>query len=267
VSMLYLTYYGMTEKPFQDTANPKFLWLGESQAKALAVLKCGIQKNRSITLLTGDIGTGKTILINYFARLENSHYLIAKIEDPDLQPVDFFNSLSDSFGLERNLGDKDIFFSRLNMRGSQPKRMLIIIDEAHRIKGNLLKDIFLFLKTETEKEHVLNIILAGHDPSEGPTKGNDMDELKQKASFQCHLRALTENETGEYIKHHLKIAGADENLFLPDAMSEVYRFSAGIPRVINGICDHALMLGYSKDCEAIEGDLIKESAEDLQILN
>ncbi len=266
MSMLYLTYYGMTEKPFPDTANPKFLWLGESLAKALAVLKCGIQKNRSLTLLTGDIGTGKTALINYFARLENAYCLIAKIDDPDLQPVDFFNSLSDAFGLDRKLGDKNIF-SQLNTRSSPPKRMLIIIDEAHRITGNLLKDILLFLKTETDKKQVLNIILAGHDKSEGLTTGSNMDEIKQKASYQCHLRALAENETAAYIKHHLKIAGADENLFRPDAMSEVYRFSAGIPRVINGICDHALMLGYSKNWTGVNGDLIRESAEDLPILN
>ena len=260
--MLYLTHYGMIEKPFQDTANPMFFWLGESQTKALAVLKCGIQKNRSITLVTGDIGTGKTLLVNYFTRLEKDRCLIAKIDDPDLQSVDFFNYLSDSFGLDRNLGDKDGYLLRLTSRGSDPKRMLIIIDEAHQIKANLLKDIFLFL--ETDKEQVLNIILTGQSTSEGLAKGEDMDEIKQKASFRCHLRALAENETGEYIKHHLKIAGAPENLFSPDAMNEVYRFSAGIPRVINSICDHALMIGYSKNCNAIEGALIKESAEDLQ---
>jgi general secretion pathway protein A len=266
--MLYLSYYSLKEKPLQDTANPEYFWLGESQAEAISVLKFGIEKGEGITVLTGDVGTGKTVLVKYVAGLLESEFKIAKIDDPGIDSLDFLYFLADSLNLPYNFDDMMSFFEYVDEAYSKThKRMLIIIDEAHRLTKSLFNDLVLMAKIKRDNEQLINIVLAGQDPliklvNETKQKGN-----KRKDPLVCHIRSLTKNEINEYVKHRLKIAGTESNIFTSGAIGKIFQYSCGIPRMINTICDHALMIGYSTDLKKIKTSVIKECIADLQIHN
>jgi general secretion pathway protein A len=266
--MLYLQYYSLKEKPFQDTANPRYFWLGEGQSEVFAILKFGIEKGEGITLLTGDVGTGKTVLVKYLADLLKNEFNIAKINDLDIESLDFLYFLADSLQLPNKFEDQKAFFSYIGEEYSKTKKkMLIIMDEAHRATKSLLNDLDLMAKIKWDNEQLINIVLVGQNPLIELVKEIKPNGNKQKDSIVCHLRSLTKNETNEYIKHRLKIAGTERNLFSLGAIGKIFQYSGGIPRVINTICDHALMIGYSTDFKKITTSMIKECAEDLQIQN
>jgi general secretion pathway protein A len=264
--MLYLQYYSLKEEPFQDTANPKYFWSGEGQSEAIAILKFGIDKGEGITLLTGDIGVGKTLLIKYLAELLKDKFKIVTIDDSDIDSKDFLLFIADFFNLPDNFEDKRSFFWYIDEEYSKTqKRMLIIIDEAHRSKKSLLIDLDLMSKIKRDNEQLINIVLVGQNPLIDLVKEIKPNGNKQKDRIACHLRPLTKTETNEYIKHRLKISGTEKDLFSSGALDKIFEYSGGIPRVINTICDHALMIGYSTELKKIKTPMIKECAEDLQI--
>jgi general secretion pathway protein A len=256
--MLYLHHYNLKEKPFEETANPGYLWLGARHRQALAVLERGIQTRKGLSLLTGDVGTGKTVLLNYLAETYKHQVLLSRINNPDLDLPDFLNSLSDSFKLGTSLQDKVAFLSQLVMAGINKKMILIIIDEAHLLTRSLLEELFLLLNIKRSNERMVNIILAGHEM--------DLAEFNQESPLKCHLEPLTKEETDQYIRHRLRVAGATRNLFTVTALGKIYLYSGGIPRVINSICDHALLIGYSKDLELINSAVIQECSQDFYYL-
>lgn len=264
--MLYLPYYSLKEEPFQDTANPKYFWSGEGQSEAIAVLKFGIEKGEGITLLTGDVGVGKTLLIKCLAVLLKDKFKIVTIDDSDIDSKDFLLFIADFFKLSNNFEDKRSFFWYIDgVYSKTKKRMLIIIDEAHRLKKSLLNDLDLMAKIKRDNEQLINIVLVGQNPLIEIVKEIKSNGNMQKDRIVCHLRSLTKAETNEYIKHRLKIAGTEKDLFSPGATGKIFQYSGGIPRVINTICDHALMIGYSKELKKIKTSMIKECAEDLHI--
>ncbi len=266
INMLYLPHYSLKEQPFKDTVSPKYFWSGEGQSEAIAVLKFRIDKGEGITLLTGDVGVGKTLLIKCLAVLLNDKFKIVTIEDSDIDSKDFLLFVADSFKLPNNFEDKRSFFWYIDGEYSRTKkRMLIIIDEAHRLKKSLLNDLDLMAKIKRDSEQLINIVLVGQNPLIELVKEIKPNGNMQKDRIVCHLRSLTKVETNEYIKHRLKIAGTEKDLFSSGALGKIFKYSGGIPRVINTICDHALMIGYSKELKKIESPVIKECAEDLHI--
>ncbi len=266
--MLYLPYYSLNEEPFQDSADPKFFWFGQGQSEAIAILNYGIETGNGITVLTGDVGTGKTALVKFLAGIHNHKFKIAKIGDSDIESADFLYFLADSLNLPSGFEDKKSFFSYIDEEYSKTKkRMLIFLDEAHRLTKSLLNDLYLMAKIKRDNKHLINIILAGQNPLIGLIKGPPINDTKQKAPILCHLRSLTKNETNEYIKHRLKIAGTERKLFSSGAIGKIFQHSSGILRVINTICDHALMIGYSTDLKEIKSSVIKECAENLLMEN
>ena len=268
IRMLYLPYYRLQEKPFQDTANPKYFWLGEAQLEAISILKFGIDNGEGITLLTGGIGVGKTLLAKYLAGLLEDKFKIVKINDSDLDCSDFLLFLADSFKLPTNFEDKKSFFRYIDQEYSKTqKRMLIILDEAHRATRSLLNDLDLMAKIKRDNEQLINMVLIGQNPLIESVKEKKPKVDRQKHPIVCHLRPLNKYQTNEYIKHRLKIAGTDRNLFSSGAIGKIFQISGGIPRIINTICDHALMIGYATDLKKIKSSVIKECAEDLHIQN
>lgn len=264
--MLYLHHYNLQEKPFQDTANPKYLWLGARQLKTFSVLEQGIQTKKGLTLLTGDVGTGKTVLLNYLAEAYKNRVLVSRINNPDLDIPDFLNSLSDSFKLGTSFEDKVAFLSQMILAGSDKKMILIIIDEAHLLTRNLLEELSLLLKIKKNNERMVNIILAGHESLFGCLNEEELAEINEEAPLKCHVEPLTREETDQYIRHRLRIAGATRKIFTVTALGKIYLFSGGIPRVINSICDHALLIGYSKSLATINSEVIQECSQDFFFL-
>ena len=264
--MLYLQHYNLKQNPFQDTANPQYLWLGARQLKTFAVLEHGAKTRKGLILLTGDVGTGKTVFLNYLAETCKDQVLISRINNPDLDIPDFLNSLSDSFKLGTSPEDKVTFLSQLIMAGSGKKMILILIDEAHLLTKSLLEELSLLLKIKKNNERMVSIVLAAPDSIFRCLDEMDLEEINQQAPVKCHLDALTRDETDQYIRHRLRLAGATRSIFTVTALGKIYLLSGGIPRVINCICDHALLIGYSKNLEMINSAVIQECSQDFHFL-
>jgi type II secretory pathway predicted ATPase ExeA len=268
---MYLSYYNLESKPFQMSTDPDFLWLGEKHKEALATLKYAIVENKGILALTGDVGTGKTTLINALIQSLGDDTLAATIYDPSLGVLEFFNIISLAFNMERTFRGKGeflIYFKRfLKEVRAQNKKVLLIIDEAQRISNELLEEIRLLSNLEDEYVRLLNIFFVGQNEFIDILKEYKNRALRQRITLRYHIEPLTPIETEAYTRHRLKIAGAKAHIFSSGAIQEIFSFSSGYPRLINIICDHALLSGYVRELLIITADIIKECKEELQISN
>mgnify|MGYP001819679595 FL=1 len=266
---MYLSHYNLLRKPFQLTTDPKFLWLGEKHQEALATLKYGVADQKGFLLVTGDVGTGKTTLINALLKsLEDDTY-VANITNPSLDLIDFFNFIAISFNIPKKIDNKVDFivhFSRfLKKVYSENKNVLLIIDEAHSLSKELLENIRLLSNIELPEEKLINIFLVGQNEINQTLASQECRALRQRIMLTYQIKPLSEIETFEYIKCRLKVAGTEVKLFSRKAIQEIYGFSHGYPRLINTICDHALLTGYARDLKKIPPAVIKECAQELSL--
>ena len=266
---MYLNYYKLNSKPFSISPDPKFLWLGEKHAEALASLKYGILENKGFVLLTGEIGTGKTLLINCLLKSINEDVIVATISDPSLKLKDFYNILTNKFKINRKFESKSdflIYFEKFLIEANEHrKKVLLIIDEAQRLKSKLLDEVRVLSNIEFETEKLINIFFVGQRELKEMLLEERNRPLKQRITNNYHLMPLVEEETSDFILHRLKIAGTTQKLFSEEAIREIHNFSQGVPRLINIICDHSLLTGYSKSLKRIDVDVIKECAKELKI--
>jgi general secretion pathway protein A len=268
---MYLDFYKLKTKPFQITVDPKFLWLGEKHKEALATLRYGIVDNRGFLLLTGEVGTGKTILINRLVSTLNLDTVVATLPDPDLQSMDFYNLLADGFKMKRTFDSKAAFLIALrdflHQSHADQKHVVLIIDESQRLNHHLMEDIRVLSNIELQDRKLINIFFVGQQEFNSILNTPQNRALAQRITVRYHIEALNIRETGQYIAHRLKVAGSNEQLFDGSAVEEVYQFSGGIPRLINIICDHALLTGYSRGIKKIDAKTILECAQELRIPN
>ena len=266
---MYVDHYNLKEKPFQTTPDPKYIWLGEKHAEALATLEYGIRENIGFLVLTGDVGTGKTAIINCLLNEIDHNVIVAKVPNPSMAPVDFFNFLSKKFKWERNFNRKGIFLSHLedflNKVHSENKKVLLIIDEAQRLSSQILEEIRLLSNIELDNKKLINIFFAGQSEFNKILFDEQNKALRERITVWHHIEPLEEEETQKYIHHRLKIAGSKNETFMPDAIKVIYTISAGNPRQINIICDHALVTGFSSGAKEIDENIIAECAQDLRI--
>jgi general secretion pathway protein A len=266
---MYLSYYNLNEKPFQISTDPKFLWLGEKHKEALAILTYGILDNKGLLLLTGDVGTGKTTIINTLLNNLDDDIIAAHVPDPDLEHLDFFNFVANVFSIDKKFSTKGEFLNHLSKflhdAYSKNKKVLLIIDEAQRLKPELLEEIRLLSNIERQDTKLLNIFFVGQEEFNKILIEPENRALRQRITINYYIEPLTENETKEYIKHRLNIAGSEKNIFSSSAIREIFSFSKGFPRLINIICDLALLTGYVKEQKTINELIIKECAKELQI--
>jgi general secretion pathway protein A len=255
--------------PFQITTDPKFLWLGEKHSEALATLKYGILENKGFLLLTGDVGTGKTALINRLVKMIDVAAIVAKIPDPGLSSLEFFNFLAIEFKMNKKFDSKGEFLIHLkhflHKAHFSQKKVLLIIDEAQRLSHDLLEQIRLLSNIELQDKKLINIFFVGQTEFNEMLMEDRNRAARQRITVSYHIDPLTEAETRLYIKHRLKIAGATREIFGRGAIRQIYNFSGGYPRLINIICDHALLTGYSYDLKSIDKKVIKECEQELQI--
>jgi len=266
---MYLSYYNLNEKPFQISTDPKFLWLGEKHKEALAILTYGILDNKGFLLLTGDVGTGKTTIINTLLNNLDDDIIAAHVPDPDLEHLDFFNFVANVFSIDKKFSTKGEFLNHLSKflhdAYLKNKKVLLIIDEAQRLKPELLEEIRLLSNIERQDTKLLNIFFVGQEEFNKILIEPENRALRQRITINYYIEPLTENETKEYIKHRLNIAGSEKNIFSSSAIGEIFSFSRGFPRLINIICDLALLTGYVKEQKTINELIIKECAKELQI--
>ncbi|MGD8837054.1 MAG: AAA family ATPase [Desulfobacteraceae bacterium] len=266
---MYKDYFSLKIKPFQITADPKFLWLGEKHKEALATLKYGILDNRGFLLLTGEVGTGKTVLINRLLTLLDESMVVAALSDPDLESLDFYNILADEFKMDRTFESKGQFLIHfrnfLHQSYGKQQQVLLIIDESQRLNHKAMEDIRTLSNIELHDRKLINIFFVGQPEFSNILMTPENRALSQRITVRYHIEALDENETGDYIRHRLEVAGSKKGIFKKSAISEIYKISQGLPRLINIICDHSLLTAYTRNVTRIDGEIITECAEELRI--
>jgi general secretion pathway protein A len=266
---MYLSHYNLVEKPFQISTDPKFLWLGEKHREALAVLKYSIINNQGFVLLTGDVGTGKTTLINALLDGLDKVTIVAVVSDPKLERLEFFNLIAKAFKFKKTFEDKLDFTSYfgqfLKAAYKENRKVLLIIDEAQNISLELLEEIRLMSNIEIPERKLLNIFFVGQIEFNNILMRNECRPLRQRITLTYNIEPLTENETREYITHRLKVAGSTNEIFTRGAVGKVYSFSKGYPRLINIVCDRALLTGYVKDLTTVTPKIIKECTKELSL--
>jgi len=266
---MYLSHYNLRLKPFQITTDPRFIWLGEKHNEALATLVYGIQEDKGFLVLTGEIGTGKTSLINCLLKKLDYKVIKATISDPDMSINDFFKILSDEFNMGTNFegkGDFLIHFKKFLIEAySDEKKVLLIIDEAQRLNHDLLEQIRLLSNIEIDNAKLINIFFVGQNEFNDILKDEKSKAVLQRIAVRCNIDPLTETEIKEFIKHRLKVAGTNEEIFTGSAIDEIYLFSKGYPRLINILCDHAMLTNYVKGKRFIDEKTITECAEELRL--
>jgi len=266
---MYRSFYNLKEKPFQITTDSRFLWLGEKHKEAFATLKYGILDDKGFLLLTGDVGTGKTTLINALINTLSSKVILAKIPDPKLDEMDFYRLIANEFSIKKPFNTKGefllLFTEFLEKAYTAGKQVVLIADEAQRLSPELLEDIRHLSNIEKEHVKLLNIFFVGQVEFNNILLEKRNRAIRQRITIHYTLGALNEQETGEYIRHRLQVAGASDEIFSTDAVHEVFKFSGGAPRLINIICDRAMLTGFVESKKKIDAAVIAECATELQI--
>jgi type II secretory pathway predicted ATPase ExeA len=272
--LLYQTHFGLSQAPFNITPDPSFLYLSPSHREGLAQLSYGIRARKGFVVLTGEVGTGKTTLIHALLNDLNGSAQTALIFSTIVSPVELLRSVCEEFGLiepKRPLQDIHDYLVSLNefLLDSYRKgeNCTLIIDESQNLSAEVLESIRLLSNFETSKDKLLQILLVGQPELALRLNSPELRQLKQRVMLRHHLRALSLQESCEYVQNRLKVAGGDQKLFTPNALESIYSYSGGIPRIVNVLCDNALLTGYALGRREIDTGIIREVAEDLSITN
>ena len=266
---MYHEHFGLNRSPFSIEPDPDFLWLGEKHQEGLSVLRYGILENKGFLLLTGDVGTGKTVLIRSLLTSLTEDVIAATIPDPSLTVLDFFNILSSELRMASAIDGKADFLIKFKkfvrrVYGSN-KRLLIIIDEAQRLTTELLDEIRVLSNIDYDNRKLINIFFVGQIEFNEILAASCNRALRQRITVSYHLAPITREETGAYIRHRLKVAGTEKELFMPEAVHEIFKVSNGTPRLINILCDRALITGYIRELDRVSFEMIRECAKEIDI--
>jgi general secretion pathway protein A len=264
---MYTSFYGLAEKPFAITPDPRYLYLSERHAEALAHLLYGINESGGFIQLTGEVGTGKTTVVRTLLSRVPHHADVAVILNPRVTPVEFLLTICEELGLVIADADRDSvkqMVDALNRRllnaHAEGRRIIVLVDEAQNLSIDVLEQVRLLTNLETPTQKLLQIILIGQPELRELLDRTELRQLAQRITGRYHLMPLSREETKGYVRHRLRVAGASEEIFTPGALVELHRLSQGIPRVINVACDRALLGGYTQETKKITASLVRRAA-------
>jgi general secretion pathway protein A len=267
---MYLPFFGLNEKPFAITPDPRYLFLSERHSEALAHLLYGITEAGGFVQLTGEVGTGKTTTIRSLLAQTPKNAEVALILNPRISAPEFLLTICEELGVgvpDSAVGSVkelvDILNSYLLRAHSQGKRVVLVVDEAQNLAPEVLEQVRLLTNLETETQKLLQIILIGQPELRDILDRVELRQLAQRVTGRYHLDPLSADESASYIRHRLRVAGATSDIFSPSALRETYRLSRGVPRLINVICDRALLGAYTQDRHRVTPAIVRRAASEV----
>jgi len=267
---MYLSFFGLNEKPFAITPDPRYLYLSERHAEALAHLLYGINEAGGFVQLTGEVGTGKTTIVRSLLAQTPKNAEIALILNPKMTAPEFLLTICEELGIgipdaaTGSLKDLvDILSEYLLRAHAAGRRVVLVVDEAQNLLPEVLEQVRLLTNLETNTQKLLQIILIGQPELRELLSRNELRQLAQRVTGRYHLNPLSREETTAYVRHRLRVAGATTDVFAPQALNTVFSLSQGVPRVINVICDRALLGAYSLDRHRVTGSLVRSAAAEV----
>jgi general secretion pathway protein A len=267
---MYCEYYGFVRRPFEMTPDPSFLFMGEAHREGLATLIYGVQSGKGFVVLTGEVGTGKTTLIHALLSRLDPSTSTAFIFNPKLTPLDFFQMVFNEYGIEKKCTTKAEYLLTFNdyliERLANNEKTLLVIDEAQNLSAEMLEEVRLLSNLETPTSKLLQIMLVGQPELSELLSRPELRQLRQRIALRHHLRPFDEKEVREYVGERLSKSGyTGKTIFKRSGLKELFAASEGIPRVINNVCDAALLQGYARQLRCVDLCVMRDDAKALAL--
>jgi len=266
---MYNEFYQFSKKPFNITPNPDFLFLSDNHKEVFAHLLYGIQNHTGFIEVTGEVGTGKTtVLRTLLNQLDSDDYRLAFVFNPALSALELLQTINREYGVTSASSSRSELQAALNTfllsENRAGRTVVLVIDEAQNLQAEVLEEIRLLSNLETETDKLVQIVLVGQPELAVTLSRPELRQLSQRITVRYHLKPMAVADTGEYINHRLRVAGhGGEELFEPGAFREIWRFSRGYPRLINVVCDRALLVGYSRESRRISAAMLRQAIREL----
>ncbi len=267
---MYHNFYGLIRPAFEMTPDPAFLYLGETHREGLATLVYGVRSRKGFVMLTGEVGTGKTTLLHALLAQLDASTDSAYIFNPLLEPLDFFRLLLDDLGIEETCSSKAEYLLALNHylidRLKDDRTVLLIIDEAQNLSPVMLEEIRLLSNLETANSKLIQILLVGQPELSEMLDRDALRQLRQRIVLRHELKPFEAGELEFYVEERLRLAGyTGKGIFKRSALRELFAVTGGVPRLVNAVCDGALLAGYGRDQAILDVEIIREVANDLHL--
>jgi len=269
---MYKKFYGLARNPFEVSPDPYFFCPTPRHTEALANLAYGVLRRKGFVVLTGEVGTGKTLLVRCLLEaLTTNKVAFAYMYNPMISVQEFFTHVVNEFGLlASQIRTKSDALARLNNylleRSRHDLTTALVVDEAQLLSWELLEEIRLLTNLETTKHKLLQIVLVGQPELEQKLDSQQLRQLKQRVGLRCNLKPLETKELHDYIHRRLKLAGANSHaaaIFPDETIAVIQKISRGIPRLVNTLCENSLLLGFGHNQHQITPDIVQEVAKDL----
>lgn len=266
---MYLDFFGLTEPPFDITPNPRFLFYSAKHREAFNHLLYGIRERKGFVQLTGEVGAGKTTLCRAILEQLDGHYATALILNPIMSAGELVKAIASEYGLPVNGLDRLETLSVINQfllqQVERGQDTVLIIDEAQDLTDELLEQVRLLSNFETDNRKLLQIVLMGQPELRDRLNNHRLRQLRQRITVRYHLSPLTRHEVSQYVQHRLHLSGGNGSpCFTRFALWRIYQYSKGIPRLVNAICDKALLAGFVAQRERINFSLVSRAVRELE---
>jgi len=254
---MYCEFFGFNEKPFTITPNPQFIYLSDHHREAFAHLLYGIDNHAGFIAMTGEVGTGKTtVLRTLLTQLDPEKYCSALIFNPCLSGEQLLASICREFRVTPDERNSFGYLDALNLflldQHTAGKTVILVVDEAQNLTPDVLEQVRMISNLETERDKLIQIILAGQPELNDVLNRHDLRQLSQRITVRCHLTPMSRRDTAEYIRHRLKVSGCRiPGLFSSGAVKRIYRFSRGVPRLVNIVCEQALVMAWTQENSSV----------------
>jgi general secretion pathway protein A len=269
---MYKQFFGLTKNPFEISPDPYFYHATPRHNEALANLHYGVGRRKGFIVITGEVGTGKTLLVRcLLAELRKNNIAFGYVFNPLLSTTEFFQYIMADLGLQYSGRSKTEMLLDLNrfliQRHARGLITALVVDEAQALRPELLEEIRLLTNLETSQQKLLQIVLMGQPELEGVLDSPNLRQLKQRVSLRCQLLPLDEEQTRSYVLSRLERAGAppEPPIFEEEALAKIYEYSRGIPRIINNLCENVMVNAFAREIRTVTPDMIAEVAADFRL--